>query len=93
MKWGGQTSDDAIYDIINHPEHIIRRPKLTNKEIEALKAIKLIIPKAEYVEKIGSSDIVGVGNKQDGWLMDIDNSLFPSLEPGTSINIGFALQS
>lgn len=66
LKWGGQTSDDAIYDIINHPEHIIRRPKLTDKEIEALKAIKLIIPKAEYVEKIGSSDIVGVGNKQDG---------------------------
>lgn len=93
LKWGGQTSDGAIYDIINHPEHLIRRPKLTDKEIEALKAIKLIIPKAEYVEKIGSSDIVGVGNKQDGWLMDIDNSLFPSLEPGTSINIGFALQS
>lgn len=26
MKWGGQTSDDAIWEVLNHPEKIIRKP-------------------------------------------------------------------
>lgn len=31
LKWGGQTSDDAIYEAINHPDRIIRKPRFTQR--------------------------------------------------------------
>lgn len=56
-----------------------------------LKAIKLLFPTAEFIERIKESGVVGVGNNQDGWIADINNSLFPTLNPGESINIKNAL--
>lgn len=32
LKWGGQTSCDAIYEAINHPDRIIRKPKPEQEE-------------------------------------------------------------
>ena len=64
---------------------------LGREEIEMLKAIKLLFPTAEFIERIKESGVVGVGNNQDGWIADINNSLFPTLNPGESINIKNAL--
>lgn len=32
MKWGGQTSEDAIWEVLNYPEKIIRQPPFTDDE-------------------------------------------------------------
>lgn len=34
MKWGGQTSDDAIWEVLNYPEKIIRKPRLAFSDDE-----------------------------------------------------------
>ena len=57
---------------------------------EAIKAIKNLFPTAEYVEHIKNSDIVGIGNSENGWIADINNALFPSLKPGDHIDIDAA---
>ena len=35
-------------------------------------------------------DIVGIGNSENGWIADINNTLFPSLKPGDYIDISSA---
>lgn len=88
MKWEQQgSSNAAIYEAINHPEHIVKVISLSEQEIEAIKAIKNLFPTAVYVERIKNSDIVGIGNSENGWIADINNALFPSLKPGSSIDI------
>ena len=49
--------------------------------------VKCTFPTAEYVEHIKNSDIVGIGNSENGWIADINNALFPSLKPGDHIDI------
>lgn len=43
LKWGGQTSDDAIYEAINHPGRIIRKPQWTK-----------LMEKAEWIWSTGN---------------------------------------
>lgn len=42
LKWGGQTSDDAIYEAINHPDRIIRKSQWTK-----------LMEKAEWIWSTG----------------------------------------
>lgn len=37
LKLGGRTSDDAIYEAINHPDRIIRKLRWTEQEMERAK--------------------------------------------------------
>lgn len=74
MKWEEQgSSNAAIYEAINHPEHIVKVISLSEQEVEAIKAIKNLFPNAEYVERIKNSNIVGIGNSENGWIADINN--------------------
>lgn len=83
----GRLPAEALSQIINYPERIVKTAPLSDKEIEAIKAIKNLFPTAEYVEHIKNSDIVGIGNSENGWIADINNALFPSLKPGDHIDI------
>ena len=78
------------YIYINHPERIAKTVSLSDMEIEAIKAIKNLFPTAEYIERIKNSNIVGIGNSENGWIADINNALFPSLKPGDYIDISSA---
>lgn len=86
----GRLPAEALSQIINYPERIVKTTPLSGKEIEAIKAIKNLFPTAEYVEHIKNSDIVGIGNSENGWIADINNALFPSLKPGDHIDIDCA---
>lgn len=86
----GRLTAEALSQIINYPERIVKTAPLSDKEIEAIKAIKNLFPTAEYVEHIKNSDIVGIGNSENGWIADINNALFPSLKPGDYIDISSA---
>ena len=77
---------DLIY-IINHPDRIIRKPCWTEQEVELFRAIQVLYPKAEYVERIKDSGVIGLSNNTCGWIMDIDKDLFQALRPGESVKL------
>ena len=59
-----------------------RKNGYTDDEIAAAKAILRLIPIAEYVERTYEPGILGVTNRKNGWITDIDGALFPSVGPG-----------
>ena len=80
----------CLVDFINHPDRIIRKPRFTQQEVELFRAIQVLYPKAEYVERIkdsGVSGAIGLSNNTCGWITDIDKDLFPALRPGESVKL------
>lgn len=84
---GKRCVDDVIYLAINHPDRIIRKPRFTQQEVELFRAIQVLYPKAEYVERIKDSGVIGLSNNTCGWIMDIDKDLFQALRPGESVKL------
>ena len=82
LKWGGQTSDDAIYEAINHPDRIIRKPRWTQQEVERAKAIKVLFPCAIAITKapFGSVFVSGAA-------LTVSTEYFPSSQPGQSVTL------
>lgn len=77
----------CLVDFINHPDRIIRKPRFTQQEVELFRAIQVLYPKAEYVERIKDSGVIGLSNNTCGWIMDIDKDLFQALRPGESVKL------
>ena len=48
-KWLDGCAEFNLCDAINHPDHIIRRPRFTEQEVERAKAIKIIWPEAKEI--------------------------------------------
>ena len=84
LKWGGQTSCDAIYDAINHPDRIIRKPRWTEQEVEDAKAIKRVL-KATGIRRNRYDNIYATGELIVDTLLD--SEAFPSLQPDTAVTI------
>lgn len=80
-------NEDDLAVIINHPDRIIRKPRWTQQEVELFRAIRVLCPKAEYVERIKDSGVIGLSNNTCGWITDIDKDLFPALRPGQSVKL------
>lgn len=87
LKWGGQTSDDAIYEAINHPDHIIHKPRFTQQEVESAKIISVLFPEATHIERLRGSKVLGITGAEDGWIADIESSLFPEIKSGQSVTL------
>lgn len=85
LKWGRRTSDDAIYEAINHPDRIIRKPRFTEEEVEDAKNIMRFFQTAYSIERYKDSTL-GVRSREQ-FLMNITNSLFPSLRPGQAVRV------
>lgn len=84
LKWGGQTSDDAIYEAINHPDRIIRKPRWTEQEVERAKAIRVLWGGVDKLEKC-NLHIKAVDGTHLVATMSAD--LFPSLYPGETVTL------
>lgn len=84
--WGFSTVE-CLNNLINHPENIARKPRWTEQEVELFRAIQVLYPKAEYIERIKDSGVIGLSNNTCGWITDIDKDLFPSLCPGESVKL------
>lgn len=87
LKWGGQTSDDAIYECINHPDRIIRKPRFTQQEVESAKIISVLFPEATHIERLRGSKVLGITGAEDGWIADIESSLFQEIKSGQSVTL------
>lgn len=84
---GSVMDADRVCDLINHPDRIIRKPRWTEQEVELFRAIQVLYPKAEYVERIKDSGVIGLSNNTCGWITDIDKDLFPAIRPGESVKL------
>lgn len=87
---GHKIGSNALYYLLNHTDRIIRKPRWTEEEVELFRAIQVLYPKAEYVERIkdsGVSGAIGLSNNTCGWITDIDKDLFPALRPGESVKL------
>ena len=84
---GSVMDADRVCELINHPDRIIRKPRWTVQEVELFRAIHMLYPKAEYVERIKDSGVIGLSNNTCGWITDIDKDLFSSLRPGESVKL------
>ncbi|MFR1804085.1 MAG: hypothetical protein ACLSWS_18905 [Faecalispora jeddahensis] len=84
---GGEVTSSELCYIINHPDCIIRKPRFTQQEVELFRAIQVLYPKAEYVERIKDSGVIGLSNNTCGWITDIDKDLFPALRPGETVTL------
>lgn len=87
LKWGGQTSCDAIYEAINHPDRIIHKTRWTEQEVELAKAISKLFPGAKYIERVRESNILGISGAIEAWIADIDSSLFPEIKSGQAVTL------
>lgn len=80
---GSVMDADRVCDLINHPDHIICKPRWTQQEVERAKAIKVLFPEINAIKYDGAwtqcLEIV------DGTYFQrevITRHLFPSVEKG-----------
>lgn len=79
--------DDVIYLAINHPDRIIRKPRWTEQEVESAKIISVLFPEATHIERLRGSKVLGITGAEDGWIADIESSLFPEIKSGQAITL------
>ena len=86
LKWGGQTSDDAIYEAINHPDRIIRKPCWTEQDVKGAKAIRHVFGRDGTIKRHSKAVTAPYSTLTFDHLY-INENLFPSLRPGESVKL------
>lgn len=86
LKWGGQTSDDAIYEAINHPERIIRKPRWTEQDVKGAKAIRYVFGRDGTIKRHSKAVTAPYSTLTFDHLY-INENLFQSLRPGESVKL------
>lgn len=86
LKWGGQTSCDAIYEAINHPDRIIHKTRWTEQEVEDARAVKRLL-EADLVSRAAYGN--GLVAIKSDWSVSIvlSRDCFPSLRPGETVTL------
>ena len=74
-----------LVNAINDPNCIVRKPRWTEQEVEAAKAILTLWPDATILEDGRPYDIRVHG--KDRLLNTVDLDLFPSIQPGQSVKL------
>lgn len=60
---------------------------LTDEDLCLVKTIRKLFPNADYLERLGGSNVLGLSNSTQGWICDIDPNLFPNIPKGVSLYI------
>lgn len=83
---GGRLPAEALSQIINHPDRIIRKPRFTEQEVEATKAIRILFPCATHLIQFQPNEPVSV--KAGGaFVVNLNRTLFPSVQPCQSYTL------
>lgn len=78
---------DRVCELINHPARIIRKPRWTQQEVESAKIISVLFHEATHIERLRGSKVLGITGAEDGWIADIESSLFPEIKSGQSVTL------
>ena len=62
-----------------------RKPHFTQQEVESAKIISALFPEATHIERLRGSKVLGITGAEDGWIADIESSLFPEIKSGHSV--------
>lgn len=83
---GGRLPAEALSQIINHPDRVIRKPRFTAQEVEATKAIRILFPCATHLIQFQPNEPVSV--KAGGaFVVNLNRTLFPSVQPCQSYTL------
>ena len=85
--WRLSSNEKTLMDFINHPDRIIRKPRFTQQEVESAKIISALFPEATHIERLRGSKVLGITGAEDGWIADIESSLFPEIKSGQSVTL------
>lgn len=85
--WSPCYNEDDLAVIINHPDRIIRKPRFTQQEVESAKIISVLFPEATHIERLRGSKVLGITGAKDGWIADIESSLFPEIKSGQYVTL------
>ena len=85
--WNPCYNEDDLAVIINHPDRIIRKPRFTQQEVESAKIISVLFPEVTHIERLRGSKVLGITGAEDGWIADIESSLFPEIKSGQSVTL------
>lgn len=66
---------------INHPDRIIRKPRFTEQEVEAAKAVKVLFPFTTHLIQFQPNEPVSA-KAGDAFVVNLNSVLFPSIQPG-----------
>lgn len=86
-RWQEGCAEFNLCDAINHPDRIIRKPRWTEQEVESAKIISVLFPEATHIERLRGSKVLGITGAKDGWIADIESSLFPGIKSGQSYTL------
>lgn len=85
--WSPCYNEDDLAVIINHSDRIIRKPRFTQQEVESAKIISVLFSEATHIERLRGSKVLGITGAKDGWIADIESSLFPEIKSGQSVTL------
>ncbi len=77
----------CLVDFINHPDRIIRKPRFTQQEVESAKIISVLFPEATHIERLRGSNALIIIGADNGWIANIENSLFQEIKSGQSVTL------
>ena len=63
------------------------RTRWTEQEVESAKIISVLFPEATHIERLRGSKVLGITGAEDGWIADIESSLFPEIKSGQSVTL------
>ena len=75
---------ECLNNLINHPENIIRKPRFTQQEVGNAEAIKMIYPKAKYIQR-GDENIKVYNDEYV--IARLNTGLFPTLCCGEIVTL------
>lgn len=67
--------------MINLPNQIIRKPRFTEQEVEAAKAVKVLFPCTTHLIQFQPNEPVSA-KAGDAFVVNLNSVLFPSIQPG-----------
>ena len=79
--WNPCYNEEDLLVIINHPDRIIRKPRFTEQEAEAAKAVKVLFPCTTHLIQFQPNEPVSA-KAGDAFVVNLNSVLFPSIQPG-----------
>ena len=70
-----------------HEWDLSEQPRFTQQEVESAKIISVLFPEATHIERLRGSKVLGITGAEDGWIADIESSLFPEIKSGQSVTL------
>lgn len=70
-----------------HEWDLEEKPRWTEQEVESAKIISVLFPEATHIERLRGSKVLGITGAEDGWIANIESSLFPEIKSGQSVTL------